>query len=181
MRNFLYLTYSGGDGENIRASTDMVVDLLEESPPPDLEWQFTFLPDDRHNSSPMKSILGGLELLFSKWVYRGENNAEALATHYRMLTEEFGFECKPSKGAVSARARALISHGNVAEAIKIYRYNATLYPHAPDVHADLGRAYSTAGNREMAIESYERSLELSPENSSLLETLRQLREESGVH
>lgn len=178
-KNFLYMTYSGGDGENIRASTDAVVRILEESPTPNLEWQFTFLPDDRHNSSPMKSILGGLELLFNGWTYRGGNSAEALAKHYRNLTERFGFECRPSKGAVASRGRALVRQGNVLEAIEVYQYNATLYPDAADVYEDLGRTYVMAGEEERAIQFYERSLELNPENSSVLEILRQLRGGAG--
>ena len=179
MKNFLYMTYSGGDGENIRASTDAVASILEESSTPDLEWRFTFLPDDRHNSSPMKSILGGLELLFTGWAYRGGNSAEALAEHYRALTTRFGFECRPSKGAVASRARTLVRQGNLRAAIEIYQYNATLYPDAPDVYEALGRTYVMAGKTEKAIEAYERSLELDPENSSVLEILRQLKEGRG--
>ena len=38
LRNYLYLTYSEGDGENIRRSTDQLVALLDESAPPGLGW-----------------------------------------------------------------------------------------------------------------------------------------------
>jgi len=179
-KNFLYMTYSGGDGDNIRGPTDAVVSILRESNTPGLEWDFEFLPDDRHNSSPMKSILGGLERLFAGWAYRGGNSAEELAEHYRALTERFGFECRPSKDAVASRARTLVRQDSLPEAIEVYRYNVSLYPDAADVHEALGRTYLAAGENERAIESFEMSLELNPENPSVLQALRQLKGERGA-
>jgi len=67
LKNTLYLTYSGGDGENIRASTDRLIEFLGETAPPGMGWKFDYLPDDRHNSSPIPSILGGLRFIFSDW------------------------------------------------------------------------------------------------------------------
>ena len=92
------------------------------------------------------------------------------------MTERFGFECRPSRGAVAARGRALVRQGNLQEAIDVYRYNATQNPDAADAYEDLGRTYVMAGERARAIEAYEKSLELNPHNPSVLETLRQLKE-----
>jgi hypothetical protein len=174
LKNFLYMTYSGGDGENIQAPTDVIVDLLGESPPPGLRWQFTYLPDDKHNSSPMRSVLGGLTSLFSGWAYSGENDAEELREHYRSLSEEFGFECKPSMRAVASRGGTLLRRGNLPEAIKVFQYNADLYPEIPAAHERLGAAQLAAGDTAMARKSYERSLELRPGNAAVLKILRDL-------
>jgi tetratricopeptide (TPR) repeat protein len=179
LKNFLYLTYSGGDGANIRTSTDSLVDLLEESAPPDLNWKFDFLPDDRHNSSPIRSVLGGLSHLFSTWTYLGEDSAEALIEHYRLLSEQFGFECRPEVGNVASRGRSLIRRGNVAEAIRVFDYNAQIHPEVPETHEALGSAYRTAGNIPMAIAAYERALELQPEKEEIQEVLRELRGGGG--
>jgi len=139
LKNFLYLTFSGGDGSNIRTSTESLIDLLEESAPPTLSWKFEFLPDERHNSSPIRSILGGLSHLFSTWTYLGDGSADSLIRHYRQLSEQYGFECRPEVGNVASRGRSLIRKGNVAEAIEVFEYNARVHPEVPETHEALDR------------------------------------------
>lgn len=176
LRNFLYLTYSGGDGENIRTSTDALRSLLADSAPAGLDWQFAFLPNDRHNSSPVPSVLGGLNHLFSAWAYRGAETAAALREHYQRLSETFGFECRPNVGSVAAMGRSLIRKGDVAEAVRVFEYNARVHPEAAEAHVALGSAYRTAGNVGMAIASYERALRLRPEDAAISKILRELGE-----
>lgn len=175
LKNFLYLTYSGGDGENIRTSTDALRKLLGDSAPAGLDWQFAFLPNDRHNSSSVPSVLGGLSYLFSTWAYRGEETAGALQEHYRRLSETFGFECRPDVGSVAAMGRSLIRRGDVEEAIRVFKYNARIHPEAAEAHTALGSAYRTAGNVGMAIAAYERALQLRPEDAEISKILRELR------
>ncbi len=67
LRNSLYLTYSAGDGRNIQGSTDELAQLLQEAALPCLDWAFEFLPADRHNSSAIPSVLGGLQHVFATW------------------------------------------------------------------------------------------------------------------
>ncbi|MGW8322559.1 MAG: alpha/beta hydrolase-fold protein [Thermodesulfobacteriota bacterium] len=179
LENFLYLTYSGGDGDNIRSSTESLIELLEASAPPNLTWKFDFLPDDRHNSSPIRSVLGGLSQLFSTWTYLGEDSAEGLIEHYRRLSEDFGFECRPEVGTVASRGRSLIRKGNLEEAIRVFEYNTRIHPGAAETHQALGSAYRTAGNIQMAIAAYERALALRPENGEISEILRDLRGGGG--
>jgi predicted alpha/beta superfamily hydrolase len=175
LKSFLYLTYSGGDGQNIRTSTDQLIGILEESGSPNIDWKFEFLPDDRHNSSPVPSVLGGLSYLFSPWTYLGEDNAEALIEHYRVLSERFGFECRPEMGNVASRGRSLIRKGDLPGAIRIFEYNAQIHPEAYEVHEALGSAYRSAGNIPMAIAAYERALELRPESEGISRILRELK------
>jgi predicted alpha/beta superfamily hydrolase len=175
LENYLYLTYSGGDGNNIRRSTDSLVNHLKEVGPPGLDWNFEFLPDDRHNSSPIPSVLGGLSQLFSSWTYMGEDSAEALMEHYQRLSEDFGFECRPEMGNVASRGRSLVREGLLDEAIKVFEYNARIHPEFPETHEAVGSAYRAAGNIPMAIAAYERALELQPGNEKVLEILEVLR------
>jgi len=177
LRNSLYLTYSGGDGGNIQTSTDSLVALLRESAPPGLDWEFAFLPNDRHNSSPVPSVLGGLSHLFTTWTYLGADSAGALLEHYQRLSEAFGFECRPEMGAVAAMGRSLIRMRHLDEAIRIFEYNARIHPEAAEAHEALGSAYRTAGNIQMAIAAYERALALRPGNREISQILRELRGE----
>lgn len=176
LKKYLYMTYSRGDGSNIRSSTDKLVNILETKAPRDLKWKFTFMPNDRHNSTPLRSTYDGLELLFFRWAYLSEDDSGKLEQHYKSLSEEFGFECKPAEDAVASIGRNLIRKGNFPEAIKVYQYNVKKYPNSADAYESLGEVYMKAGNKILAIENYEKSLKINPHNTRAIERLEKLRE-----
>jgi predicted Zn-dependent protease len=53
----------------------------------------------------------------------------------------------------------------VKDAAKIFKMNADAYPNSALVHLSLAKAYSQAGERELAIRSYKRVLSLHPGNA----------------
>jgi len=176
LKKYLYMTYSEGDGSNTRSSTDKLVNILETQAPKDFKWKFAFMPNDRHNSSPLRSTYDGLELLFSRWEYLGEDDSGKLVQHYASLSEKFGFECKPAEDAAASVGRNLVRKGNLPEAIKVYQYIVKIYPDSADAHESLGDAYAKAGNKILAIESYEKSLRITPQNTRVKENLKKLRD-----
>lgn len=62
-------------------------------------------------------------------------------------------------------------------AIAILELNTELHPDSWNVWDSLGEAHMVAGNRQRAIELYERSLELNPDNDNAREKLAELRED----
>ena len=77
---------------------------------------------------------------------------------------------------VNNRGYALLTEGKAAEAIAVFRLNVYLFPESANVYDSLGEAYMVAGNTELAIENYEKSLELNPDNANAIEKLRELKE-----
>jgi hypothetical protein len=65
------------------------------------------------------------------------------------------------------------------EAIAIFRLNVEEYPDAWNPYDSLGEAYMQAGELELGIEYYERSLELNPENTNGAAMLRRIRDQAG--
>jgi tetratricopeptide (TPR) repeat protein len=61
-------------------------------------------------------------------------------------------------------------------AIEVFKQNATDFPQSSNVHDRLGKAYAVNGERNLAIRSYERSIELNPANTNGIEALKKLRE-----
>jgi len=175
LKKYLYMTYCQGDGSNTRSSTDKLVNILETKAPRDFKWKFAFMSNDRHNSTPLQSVYDGLKLQFSRWAYLGEDDAEKLAHHYKSLSKEFGFECKPAEDAVASIGRNLIRKGNFSEAIKVYQYKVKKYPNSADAYESLGEVYMKAGNKILAIENYEKSLKINPHNTQAIENLKKLR------
>jgi tetratricopeptide (TPR) repeat protein len=139
------------------------------------KWKFAFMPNDRHNSTPLRSTYDGLELLFSRWIYLGENDSGKLEQHYTSLSEEFGFECKPAEDAAASIGRNHVRSGNIPEAVKVYQYVVKIYPNSANAYESLGAVFVKEGNKMLAIDCYEKSLKINPQNTLVIENLKKLR------
>lgn len=72
---------------------------------------------------------------------------------------------------------SLLGDDQIASAIKVFVKNTNLYPQSANVYDSLGEAYMVAGNKELAVKNYEKSLKLNPRNQNAQEQLKKLREE----
>jgi len=63
----------------------------------------------------------------------------------------------------------------VKEAIEIFKLNVEAYPQSYNTWDSLGEAYMIAGNKELAISSYEQSVKINPNNSRGIEALNKLK------
>jgi glyoxylase-like metal-dependent hydrolase (beta-lactamase superfamily II) len=69
----------------------------------------------------------------------------------------------------------LINEGKLNDAIEIFKVTVGLYPDSWNAYDSLGEAYALAGNKELAIANYERSLKLNPDSPSGTHALKQLK------
>jgi cytochrome c-type biogenesis protein CcmH/NrfG len=60
-------------------------------------------------------------------------------------------------------------------ATAVFQLNCEQYPESATAWDSLGESYIKRGDREAAIETYERSLKLNPENENALSKLKELR------
>jgi len=63
----------------------------------------------------------------------------------------------------------------VKEAIAVFKMNVEAFPGSFNVFDSLGEAYAEAGEKELAIQNYEKSLELNPNSQSGIEALKRLK------
>jgi CubicO group peptidase (beta-lactamase class C family) len=73
----------------------------------------------------------------------------------------------------------LLRDGRVADAIEIFKLNVEMFPSAANPHDSLGEAYLASGNKELALASYRKALELSPGNAAVEEIIRRLEKPAG--
>ncbi|WP_342332975.1 serine hydrolase [Pedobacter sp. FW305-3-2-15-E-R2A2] len=66
------------------------------------------------------------------------------------------------------------------DAIKMYKFNLTVYPNSTETYENLADLYRRTGNVKMAIASYEQLLKIDPKNASGIWMLRQLKDASAV-
>ena len=68
----------------------------------------------------------------------------------------------------------LIGAQKFKEAIRIFQINVEAYPQSSNVYDSLGEAYMDDGDKQLAIDNYQRSLELNPKNSNAVQMLQKL-------
>jgi tetratricopeptide (TPR) repeat protein len=73
-----------------------------------------------------------------------------------------------------AGGNALIQYKKLNEAIELFNFIVGEYPQSANAYYSLGEAYMKAGNKDLATESYEKSLELNPDNQNAKQMLEQL-------
>jgi tetratricopeptide (TPR) repeat protein len=61
------------------------------------------------------------------------------------------------------------------DAVTIFRLNAEFFPNSANVYDSLGEALAAAGKKDLAIQNYEKSLQLNPKNTGAVEALKKLR------
>ncbi len=68
----------------------------------------------------------------------------------------------------------LLWWGRETDAVAVLELNAEVFPASANAHDSLGETYAVTGQREKAIASYRRSLELNPENANAARALETL-------
>ena len=69
----------------------------------------------------------------------------------------------------------LLAKDKVKEAIEIFKLNVSEYPKSSNVYDSLGEAYLKAGNKELALLNYEKSIELDPSNQNAIKIVKELK------
>ncbi len=62
----------------------------------------------------------------------------------------------------------------INEAIEIFKLNVTAYPLSSNAHESLGEAYLERGDKQMAAESFNKSLSMDPQNSDAIRMLKKI-------
>jgi Flp pilus assembly protein TadD len=74
-----------------------------------------------------------------------------------------------------------IEDDQTQDAIAVFQRNALEYPQSSNVYDSLGEAYMKAGQKELAIRNYEKSLQLNPKNQNAIEMLKKLNAMKSLH
>jgi CubicO group peptidase (beta-lactamase class C family) len=86
---------------------------------------------------------------------------------------------KPANNAVQETrlndvGYSLLREKRTADAIALFKVNVELYPQSANAYDSLGEAYMANGEKELAVASYKKSLELNPKNQNAANMLNKL-------
>jgi tetratricopeptide (TPR) repeat protein len=79
-----------------------------------------------------------------------------------------------SEQEINTLGYMLLRDNKTEEAIEIFKLNVSEHPKAWNVYDSLGEAYMKQGEKELAIENYQKSLELNPGNQNGKDMLKKL-------
>ncbi len=79
-----------------------------------------------------------------------------------------------SEADINAKGYEMIKRGFYKKAIDLFTLETLSFPKSYEAYDALAEAYMMDGNRNKAIESYKKSLELNPENSNATKQLKEL-------
>jgi tetratricopeptide (TPR) repeat protein len=74
----------------------------------------------------------------------------------------------------------LVSDGHLPEAIDLLKLNVEIHPESSEALDNLGEAYAKSGQKQLAIDSYNKSLEKSPGKDNAKQKLKELGADSTI-
>jgi dienelactone hydrolase/predicted negative regulator of RcsB-dependent stress response len=117
-----------------------------------------------------KGVPISLEAFRAALGQRGFDHASEI--YVEMQKEKSDF--KLNEEAMNSWAYRLMDENHLPEATELLKMNVQIYPESSNVYDSLGEAYMKAGQKELAIKNYKKSLELDPNNSNAVEMLKKL-------
>jgi HEAT repeat protein len=104
------------------------------------------------------------------WSLDEINPSHSIRDWRRSLVESTLNECR-----LNQLGYYLLYNGMIEQALEVFRTNVQLNPRSPNCYDSLGEGYMIAGETELAILNYEKSLNLGPDNTNAVQRLNELR------
>ena len=94
-------------------------------------------------------------------------------------------DLKKQAGAVdehtlNALGYHMLYSGMESDSVVVFQKNVALYSQSSNVYDSLGEAYMKVGKKDLAIQNYEKSLQLDPKNTNAVEQLKKLNGGGGA-
>jgi CubicO group peptidase (beta-lactamase class C family) len=106
-----------------------------------------------------------------------EQGAAAAVKQYRDLKATAPDDHDFGEGVLNNLGYWLLRHDRTADAVEMLKLNVEAYPKSANPYDSLGEAYRKAGQRELALASYRKALELDPTFASAAQAIKELEQE----
>jgi len=103
-----------------------------------------------------------------------ERDVAAAVKQYRELKATGGATYNFGENELNMLGYQLLGAKKVKEAIEIFKLNVEVYPQSANPYDSLGEAYMAAGERELALANYRKSVALDPQNTNAATLIKNL-------
>lgn len=153
--------------------------LLESASLPGIRSTLRYFADEDHGSVPLQSLYHGLRYVFDGYkppITEFVDDTASLSQRFECISARLGVPLLPPEAIVNAIGLSgLHAHADFADsAAALLKLNVTNYPESYNAYDSLGEAYAVKNEKALAIECYEKSLELNPGNENAKKRLQML-------
>lgn len=135
-------------------------DLLNKSKPKGFEHEFQHFKNENHGSVVLPAYYAGLRKVFAGWAPPQSGSIAELESHYKKLSERFGYKIPPPENTLNQIGYQLLRADRTAEALEYFKKNVENYPNSANVYDSLGEAYEKNGQLKPARDNYEKAYKL---------------------
>ena len=104
-----------------------------------------------------------------------ESGIDSAITQYYYLRDNMHEEYDFREAQLNMLGYLLMRNQMNKEAVEIFKLNAQAYPESSNVYDSLAEGYLAIGDRKLAEENYQKSLELNPDNENAKQMLNKLK------
>ena len=191
MKDFVSYLKGNGDvqkkffitiGSEGTQAVDLLTKQLKAYTTKSFQWSFKQYSDENHFSVPYKSMYDGLRFIYANWHIEVFLNFEKIQyadikNHFDKLSEEFGYTISPDEEFLNQCGYQQLNFKHLEQAIEIFKQNIKLHPNSFNVYDSMGEAYLANGQKDLAIENYEKSITLNSKNENGKTMLKKLKSE----
>jgi len=99
----------------------------------------------------------------------------AAEREYDELKGQTSPDYKVDEGTLNLLGYHLLFGGKGADAVDVFVKNTKEYPQSANAFDSLAEAYAKTGQKDLAIQNYEKSLQMNPKNTNAVEQLKKLK------
>lgn len=172
----LYFSAGGEESPELHEGVRNYDELLKKHNNTGLRWSFDIFEGEGH--VPVKGFYQGLRDIFSKWIptfeFFANGSLEDMKIHYGKLTERFGYRILPPSAIINSVGWRHLRENQPQKAVEVFKYLVSVYPESSSGFRALGNSYIQTGQKDLAVKSLKKALEIDPKNSRAKKLLSDL-------
>jgi predicted alpha/beta superfamily hydrolase len=177
--------YSDSDTYKENAASFELAKLLDSDKSIKLRYKWQYYNDDNHSSVPLISEYDGLRYLFDFYNPRipytkfrdPEFSSDLfLIEHYKKVSSMMGYNVSPPESVINWLGYLFVMEKQYDMAFKMMKLNTDNYPTSWNAFDSLGEVLMILGKTAAAIENFEKSLTINPNNANARKMIEQLKQ-----
>lgn len=159
LRKHLFISFAE-EAKNMLHSCKSLISILESKSPSDLNWRYAWMPDEDHYSLYRKSLMKGMEAIFSDYKYPDEQvlvdgGIEAAKTYQRNVLLNYGREEKLPYSLLESTSLHLKTEEKFDQALMFLNYTIYNYPERAESYFYIGEIYEKVNQLKEALRFFE--------------------------
>jgi tetratricopeptide (TPR) repeat protein len=134
-----------------------------------------YFEEENHNTSPLLSLYNGLKFIYKDYFIMDiqTKSIDQIKTYYK---NKYGGKFLPPESIINNLAYHHLRDEDSREfALQLFKLNTSNYPYSFNAFDSLGEAYLLLNNKNKALENYEKSLRLNPNNRNAKQMIDKLK------